>query len=109
MVQPRYAIVTSSIREGQLQMKASRCLRSDACTTNAEHRLACTCNCSHLRSKWNRSESRKEERCFMRDHFHERGFPCGNSAADASVNASYNASRVFSKQRTAFLLLRASM
>jgi hypothetical protein len=45
----------------------------------------------------------------MRDHFHERGFPCGNSAADASFNASYNASRVFSKQRTAFLLLRASM
>src|SRR5260370_39554741 len=52
--------------------------------------------------KWNRSESRKEERCFIRDRFHE-DFPGGRSAAAASFNAYYNALWILLKQRTAFL------
>jgi hypothetical protein len=52
--------------------------------------------------KWSSSESRKEERCFIRDHFHE-GFPSGRSAADAAFNAFYNASWILLKQSTAFL------
>jgi hypothetical protein len=41
----------------------------------------------------------------MRDHFQERGFPSGRSAADAAFNALYNALWVFLKQSTTFLYL----